>query len=388
MKPSASSTAISRVHSTSLSEPFSSSHTSGFATSSTISGPAPTTITGGGGGGGLSIETDSSVMAANNSYYKTQLAAIIADAQALKYSFNKLQINGINMTLSVYKTSKLSADLLRIKSTLGIPLIQFENAKIECKPFILLNEHDTAVCIANLIRKHYTHELRSNAIRILGSVDFLGNPLGLMVDFKESLTNILSNGQVSDFVFSITHGVANSVSKFSGSLGDELNEFTMDERHRETREQIRSIYNNGSLDHFVGGMMGFAVGVIGGALSMATQTYRGFNEAGVSGAFAGLGRGAVGTVSKPIVGVLDFATGIASAIRETSKTMSKMEMPRVRESRCCCANSSGGGGALLSAFSRAHANGQKILYQVNGLNLSEKYIALEQLNNQPEQSLV
>ncbi len=185
-------------------------------------------------------------------------------------------------------------------------------------------------------------------------------------------------------MFSITHGVANSVSKFSGSLSDELNEFTMDERHRETREQIRSIYNNGSIDHFVGGMMGFAVGVVGGALSLATQTYRGFNESGVSGAFAGLGRGAVGTVSKPIVGVLDFATGIASAIRETSKTMSKMEMPRVRESRCCATSS----GALLSAFSRADANGQKILYQVNGLNLSEKYIALEQLNNRPEQSLV
>jgi hypothetical protein len=30
----------------------------------------------------------------------------------------------------------------------------------------------------------------------------------------------------------------------------------MDERHRETREQIRNIYNNGSIDHFVGGALG------------------------------------------------------------------------------------------------------------------------------------
>lgn len=332
----------------------------------------------------LNLSSSSSMIV--NTYYKNQIQSIIADSQALKYSFNKLQVNAVSMSLSVYKTPKLSPDLQRIKSGLGIPLIQFENAKIECKPFILLNEHDTAACIANLISKHYTQELRSNAIRILGSVDFLGNPLGLMVDFKESLSNILSNGQVSDFVFSITHGVANSVSKFSGSLSDELNEFTMDERHRETREQIRNIYNNGSIDHFVGGMMGFAVGVVGGALSLATQTYRGFNENGVSGAFAGLGKGAVGTVSKPIVGVLDFATGIASAIRETSKTQSKMEVPRVRESRCCTTDASG---TLLGTFSRADANGQKILYQVNGLNLTEKYIALEQLNNKPnEQSLV
>lgn len=212
-----------------------------------------------------------------------------------------------------------------------------------------------------------------------------------MVDFKESFSNVLSNGQVTDFVFSITHGVANSLSKFSGSLSDSLSsELTMDERHRETREQIRSIYNQGSVDHFLGGALGFAVGLVGGAFSLATQTYRGFNEAGISGAVVGLGRGAVGTVSKPIVGVLDFANGIASAIRETSRVGNKIEVPRVRESRCCSTS-----GALLTPFSRSDANGQKILYQANGYDLSEKYIALEHLKstfandpNQIEQTLV
>jgi hypothetical protein len=129
--------------------------------------------------------------------------------------------------------------------------------------------------------------------------------------------------------------------------------------------------------------LGFAVGVIGGALSIATQTYRGFNENGVGGAFSGLGRGAVGTVSKPIVGVLDFATGIASAIRETSKGIYKMEIPRIRETRCCAMP-----GALLSIFSRSDANGQKTMYQVNSFNLNEKYIAIEQLNNSNEPLIV
>lgn len=88
-------------------------------------------------------------------YYKVQLNNLLADSNATKYSFNKLQINGIYMMLSVYKTPRLSNDLLRIKSSLGIPLIQFENARIECKPFILMNENDTAACILNLISKHY-----------------------------------------------------------------------------------------------------------------------------------------------------------------------------------------------------------------------------------------
>lgn len=81
-------------------------------------------------------------------------------------------------------------------------------------------------------------------------------------------------------------------------------------------------------------------------------------------------------MSKPIVGVLDFATGIASAIREQSKTIYKMEIPRTRETRCCAT-----AGSLLATFSRSDSNGQKILYQVNNYNLNEKFLALEQLNH-------
>jgi len=91
----------------------------------------------------------------------------------------------------------------------------------------------------------------------------------------------------------------------------------------------------------------------------------------------------VGTVSKPLVGVLDFATGIASAIRETSKTNYKMETPRVREIRCCSTH-----GALLAPFSRPDSNGQKILYQVNNFDLSEKFIALESYDYQSESLIV
>ena len=112
---------------------------------------------------------------------------------------------------------------------------------------------------------------------------------------------------------------------------------------------------------------------------MATQTYRGFNENGVTGAFAGFGKGAVGTVSKPIVGVLDLTNGIASAIRETSKTSYKMEIPRFRETRCCSIP-----GALLTPFSRTDADGQKILYEVNGFNFNEKYVHLERIDNKTD----
>lgn len=43
------------------------------------------------------------------------------------------------------------------------------------------------------------------------------------------------------------------------------------------------------------------------------------NDVKCQGFFAGFGRGVVGTITKPVVGVLDLATETASAVRETSR---------------------------------------------------------------------
>ena len=312
----------------------------------------------------------------SNNYYKSILDSLINNSKSTKYCFNQFKINQVKMNLSVYKTSKLTSDLIKIKSSLGIPLIQFENARIELNPFLLLNEYDTSTAIGNIVTKHYAQELKSHAVRILGSVDFLGNPLGLYADFLDSFSSVLSNGDFTELIFNLTHGVANSASKFTGSLSNELTELSMDEKHQETRETIRNNFSNGSVDHFIGGALGFAVGVVGGLTSVFSQTYRGYTENGLTGAFVGLGKGAIGTVSKPVVGILDLANGVATAIRDTSKTIDKMEIPRTREPRSCSTP-----GALLASFSGNDADGQKMLYKVNNFNLNEKYMAFEQLDD-------
>jgi len=314
-----------------------------------------------------------------NNYYRDLISSLVANSQSAKYCFSEFKIDTIRMSLSVYKTSKLTPDLLRIKTRLGMPLIQFENARIELAPFVLVHEYDSLMTIRNIVAKYYTQELKSHAMRILGSVDFLGNPLGLYADFMDSFSSVLTNGDVTEFVFNLTHGVANSASKFTSSLSNELTELTLDENHQETRETIRTSFNNGSFDHFIGGALGFAVGVFGGLTSVVSQTYRGFSRDGISGAVVGFGKGAIGTISKPVVGVLDLANGVASAIRETSRTADKMEIPRIRETRCCSTP-----GALLTPFSRSDSNGQKLLYSVNNYYLQEKFIALEQLDGSSE----
>lgn len=62
-------------------------------------------------------------------------------------------------------------------------------------------------------------ELLSQAARILGSVDFLGNPMGLLNDVSEGVTGLIKYGNVGGLIRNVTHGVSNSAAKVRGEPG-------------------------------------------------------------------------------------------------------------------------------------------------------------------------
>lgn len=59
----------------------------------------------------------------------------------------------------------------------------------------------------------FLQELKSQAAKILGSVDFLGNPLGLFNDVTEGISGLLKDGNVGGLLKNVTHGVSNSAAK-------------------------------------------------------------------------------------------------------------------------------------------------------------------------------
>ena len=81
------------------------------------------------------------------------------------------------------------------------------------------------------------------------------------------------------------------------------------------------------------GLKGLGFGVLGGLTSVITEPIQGAASAGVSGFMAGLGWGAVGVVTKPVIGLLDMATETASAVRESSRSASRAAPPRLRSPR-------------------------------------------------------
>ena len=89
-------------------------------------------------------------------------------------------------------------------------------------------------------------------------------------------------------------------------------------------------------------------------------TSAGVSSEGLSGLLTGLGKGLVGTVTKPAVGVLDLATGAASAVRDSSRSSAKEVPRRLRPPRLVT-----GPGAILPRYSERQGRGQQLLHQLN-----------------------
>ncbi|KAA8590750.1 hypothetical protein FQN60_001693 [Etheostoma spectabile] len=293
-----------------------------------------------------------------------------------RYYFENLKISIPQVKLSVFTSHKLPPDLKALKGTLGIPLVRFEDAVINMYPFTRVHPYETQEIIINDILKHFREELISQAAQILGSVDFLGNPMGLLNDVTEGVSELIKYGNVGGLIRNVTHGVSNSAAKFAGTLSDGLGK-TMDNRHQSEREYIR-YHGATSGEHLVAGIHGLAHGIIGGMTSIITSTVEGVKtEGGVSGFFSGLGKGLVGTVTKPVAGALDFASETAQTVREmASLSNHRLSVQRVRKPRCCK-----GPQGLLPRHSATQADGQEQLFRLTDNIHSEFFIAVEPIDS-------
>jgi len=303
-----------------------------------------------------------------------QLSKMSSSPQLSRFYVGTLKLTLNQVKLSVQKSIKLRPDLQETKKRLGLSLITFEDATIELDRFCKSHIFETLPFLSGEIVKHYQDELISQAVLILGSTDFLGNPLGFINDVSEGFSGLVSDGNLGGLFKNVTHGAANSTAKVAGSLSYGLSKSSLTEVYDEKRLMIRKKHSDNSRQHLVAGLKGLGFGMLGGLTSLITEPFEGARTEGVSGFFAGVGHGVVGTLTKPAIGVLDFATGAASAVRDSSRSASRGVPFRVRLPRVVQ-----GPAGTLPPFNHKEANGQAWLYLINGKNYAELFVAFEHL---------
>ncbi|KAK3583966.1 hypothetical protein CHS0354_033760 [Potamilus streckersoni] len=312
---------------------------------------------------------------------ESEMATTPASAvQEKRYYFGNLKINTSWVMLSMLTVSRLSPELKIIKKSTSIPLVNFEELKVLIDPFVRHNPFEPRSFLLREIKRHYVKEIKGQVmIKILGSVNFLGNPAGFLSDMSEGISDLINDGNVAGLVKNVAHGVSNTAAKMTGSLSDTLNSLNMDAKHNEERDRLKLQHGSKSSDHLLAGIKGFGFGIYGGLTSLIKLPIEGGREEGVEGFVKGIGKGVIGTITKPVSGILDLASGAANAVRDTSRRSSHIQPSPVRKPRCCY-----GPGGLLQAYSEKKAKYQELLYELNKNKYDEIFIVLEKLRSSPE----
>ncbi|KAI1343749.1 vacuolar protein sorting-associated protein 13 [Xylariaceae sp. FL0016] len=312
--------------------------------------------------------------------------------------FEVLNIQPMQLDLSFMRTERVN---IEDKTSSRNPVMFFVNvmtmaignvndAPIRLNALLLENARVSIPVLTQNISNHYSQEVLYQVHKIIGSADFLGNPVGLFNSISSGITDVfyepyqglimsdkpedlglgIAKGAAS-FVKKSVYGFSDSFSKVTGSFGKGLAAATLDkqfqDRRRITRARNRPKH---ALFGVTAGANSFFTSVASGLGGVARKPLEGAEQEGAVGFFKGVGKGFIGLATKPAVGVFDLASNVSEGIRNTTTVFDGSELDRVRIARFVPAD------GIVRPYNQREALGQFWLKQVdNGKYFNEAYIA-------------
>ncbi|CAM9302133.1 unnamed protein product [Choristocarpus tenellus] len=211
-------------------------------------------------------------------------------------------------------------------------MMRMDSAHIKLKPFVRHNETITRTRLINMAREHYLRELKWDVFQLLGSLEALGNPVGLVRGMGQGIEDLLMEpiraGWNSDelvvdgiargaksFLKHSVGGVFNSASLITGKIQLELCYLFVHEAIKEYKvKRAQRIEKKGNPIHFVDGVrsgsVSLAKGFRDGLSGLYKDPLKGAQSGGLAGFAQGVGTGMLGLVVKPAVGMTDATTEV------------------------------------------------------------------------------
>ncbi|KAI3320562.1 vacuolar protein sorting-associated protein 13, partial [Xylariaceae sp. AK1471] len=312
--------------------------------------------------------------------------------------FEVLNIQPMQLDLSFMRTERVN---IEDKTSSRNPIMFFVNvmtmaignvndAPIRLNALLLENARVSIPVLTQNISNHYSQEVLYQVHKIIGSADFLGNPVGLFNSISSGITDVfyepyqglimsdkpedlglgIAKGAAS-FVKKSVYGFSDSFSKVTGSFGKGLAAATLDkqfqDRRRITRARNRPKH---ALFGVTAGANSFFTSIASGIGGVARKPLEGAEQEGAVGFLKGVGKGFIGLATKPAVGVFDLASNVSEGIRNTTTVFDGSELDRVRYPRFIPAD------GIVRPYNQREALGQSWLKQVdNGKYFNEEYIA-------------
>lgn len=242
-------------------------------------------------------------------------------------SMQHLTIKPITVLASVHASMKIFVAVDRTVLNFG----QFDTGPV----------FTTASQLGQALSVHYTSGAIFKAGWVLGSLEILGNPAGLLRSFGSGLadtillpyegltrgpTAFISGvaGGISSLVWQVTAGTLTSITKFATSVSRNLDRLSLDSDHMMRQETARRRVPSRTTEGLVQGLSHFGISILGAIAGIADQPIRGFQRAGSTAdshasdhareVISGFGKGLVGAVVKPIGGAAELVSQTGQGI--------------------------------------------------------------------------
>ncbi|KAL6852521.1 Vacuolar protein sorting-associated protein 13 [Amphichorda felina] len=311
--------------------------------------------------------------------------------------FEVLNIQPMQIDLSFMRTERINAEdktstrnpIMFFLNVMTMAIGNVNDAPVRFNALMLDNVRVSTRVLMQNISNHYSQEVMYQIHKILGSADFLGNPVGLFNNISSGVTDIfyepyqglILSDKPEEFGLGIAKGAASfakktvfgfsdSFSKFTGSLSKGLAAASLDkqfqDRRRITRARNRPKH---ALYGVTAGANSLFTSVASGVGGLARKPLEGAEQEGALGFFKGVGKGVLGLATKPAVGVLDMASNVSEGIRNTTTVFDGQELDRTRYPRFIPND------GIVRPYNPREALGQYWLKQVdNGKYFDEQYI--------------
>jgi hypothetical protein len=270
----------------------------------------------------------------------------------LAYQIAMLKLHPVRLTVSFMPVGKDDAkeSITAALSSVGKLLALVDKAPIRFNAITL--ENIISPTLLSSLSKHYKSQLQRQIFTLIGHSDALGNPIGLLGNLGQGVTDLfyepanaiiygpLSAGKglfkgAGSLLKRTVQSSFGSVSRATGCVSNGLSVLTRDQgfitsRHR---RKVREI----PLDFIEGigiGLKTFGSNCVSGAVGVIEKPTQEGKRAGFLGGLKGSLIGLSGLLVKPVTGLLDAISIAAEGVKNSttmnvSLTQTRLRMPRI-----------------------------------------------------------
>jgi vacuolar protein sorting-associated protein 13A/C len=311
--------------------------------------------------------------------------------------FELLHLQPMQLDLSFVRTERINAEdtlsnnpMMFFVNIMTMSIGNVNDAPIRLNALMLENARVSIPALLANIQNHYTQEFLRQIHIVLGSADFLGNPVGLFNNISSGVADIfyepyqglvmtdrpqelgigIAKG-ASSFVKKSVFGFSDSMAKFTGSMSKGLAAATLDKEFQDQRRMSKSRNRpKHALYGVTAGGNAFAASMASGIGGLARHPLEGAEKEGAAGFVKGVGKGVLGVLTKPAIGAFDLASNVAEGVRNTTTVFDAEGLDRVRLTRFI------GMDGIVRPYSQREALGQFWLKTADdGKYFNEDYIA-------------